>query len=100
MCNRGSRPDHISALAADPEFTDALRMAEGQAISEAARALLADLLANHATLRELRDNHHGMDFVRLRAAVELDAAALRWRQAGDLEKRILALEEAAKNVKS
>jgi hypothetical protein len=77
-----------------PLFTAELRLAESEAVNTAARGLLADLLANHATLRELRDNPKAPESIRLRAAVELDAAALRWRQAGDIETRLTALEAA------
>ena len=79
-----------------PEFVAALRQAEAETVGAAARGLLADLLANHETLREVRDDKNQPAGVRLRAAVELDAAALRWRQAGDLETRLSELETVLK----
>jgi len=82
-----------------PEFTTALRAAETQTLSEAARGLLADLLANHQTIRAIRDDLTQPAPVRLRAAVELDAAALRWIQTADLSERLSELERAVYDAK-
>ncbi len=78
----------------EPNFLVELRKAEGAAISEAVRALIADLRANHETLRALRDNTDESSSVRLRAAVELDNSLLRWRELFNVEDRIAALEDA------
>lgn len=81
-----------------PEFLAELRKAETLAISEAARALVADLLENHSVMRGIRDDETQHGSVRVRAAEALDAAALRWRQAGELEDRLLELERRAANA--
>ena len=82
-----------------PLFVAELRRAESEAISAAARGLLVDLFANHAALREIRDSPGANDSVKVRAIAELEAAAMRWRNSGDIEARICTLEEKIKNDK-
>lgn len=80
---------------ADPLFQHALRQAETDAISEAVRVLVADLKANHETLRRLRDNPPpDKPELSLRAAIALDNSLLRWRELLDVEIRVTRLEEA------
>lgn len=76
----------------EPEFKAELRRAEDALIADAVRALVADLLANHTVMRMVRDDTEHPAAVRLRAAMALDASALRWRELGDIESRLAALE--------
>jgi hypothetical protein len=78
----------------EPSFIAELRQAEGDVISGATRALIADLKANHETLRAIRDDQGQPASVRLRAAVALDDALLRWRELQNVEQRLAVLEEA------
>jgi hypothetical protein len=77
----------------EPSFIAELRQAEGDVISEAARALIADLKANHDTLRTIRDDQSQSASIRLRAAIALDDALLRWRELQNVEQRLAVLEE-------
>lgn len=76
----------------EPGFRAALLAAEGQAIDGAVRGLVADLAANHETLRTIRDDKDLPAAVRLRAAMALDASLLRWRELRNIEARLAALE--------
>lgn len=82
-------------LAEDADFQQALSAAESAAISEAVRATGADMAANFATMREIRDDLELPASVRLRAAQTLDGSLLRWREIASIEERLVALEERA-----
>ena len=75
-----------------PEFISELRQAEEDIISDAVRALVVDLQANHQTLRSVRDDITQPGSVRVRAAVALDDSLLRWRELLTIETRITELE--------
>ena len=75
-----------------PEFVAELRKAEAEIISDAVRALVVDLSANHQTLRAIRDDETQPGSVRVRAAVALDDSLLRWRELLTIETRITELE--------
>jgi hypothetical protein len=77
----------------EPGFIAELRQAECNVISEASRALIADLKANHETLRAIRDDQGQSASIRLRAAIALDDALLRWRELQNIEQRLAVLEE-------
>jgi hypothetical protein len=76
---------------AEDDFQDALRSAEGQLVNHAARRLLTltdDAIAALASnLDEYSKPAHS-----LRAAELVLSHVLRWRELGDLEARIAALE--------
>lgn len=78
----------------DETFVLALREAEGQAIAEAVRGLIADLQTNLAVMRAVRDNQDSPEAVRLRAAQALDGSLLKWREAQNIEERLAELEAA------
>lgn len=80
---------------ADADFQRALSAAESAAIAEAVRATGADMAANFATMREIRDDSEIPASVRLRAAQVLDASLLKWREIASIEERLVALEERA-----
>lgn len=84
-------------LAEDAGFQQALSAAESAAISEAVRATGADMAANFATMREIRDDLELPASVRLRAAQTLDGSLLKWREIASIEERLTALEERASN---
>ena len=75
-----------------PEFVAELRKAESEIISDAVRALVVDLSANHQTLRAIRSDETQPGSVRVRAAVALDDSLLRWRELLTIETRITELE--------
>ena len=77
---------------AEPGFVQALNVAESGVISEAVRALIADLKANHGTLRTLRDDLKLPASVRLRAAQALDDSLLRWKELQNTDERLAGLE--------
>ena len=76
-----------------PEFISELRQAEEDIISDAVRALVVDLSANHQTLRAIRSDETQPGSVRVRAAVALDDSLLRWRELLTLETRIAEIEK-------
>jgi hypothetical protein len=78
----------------DPAFRMALGVAESDVIDGAVRAMLADLDANRAVMREIRDDYDYGPAVRLRAAVALSDDLLRWRELRNVEARLVALEAA------
>lgn len=78
----------------DDSFALALRAAEGEMIGEAVRALIADLRANHETMRGIRDDQENSESVRLRASQALDASLLRWREILNVDQRLADLEAA------
>ena len=65
----------------------------GDLISEAVRALVADMSTNHETMRMIRDNQEYSESVRLRTAQTLDASLLKWRELLDVEQRLTKIEE-------
>lgn len=78
----------------EPDFSQAMRQAENEAIGAAVRALVGDLVANFATMRAARDDTTEPAAVRLRAAQALDNSALRWIELRELTDRISRLEAA------
>lgn len=80
----------------DRAFQSELKQAEGAIISEAVRALINDMAVNHEVMRDIRDGRAAPN-VKLRAAIALDQALLKWREALDLEQRISELEKAVFN---
>ena len=78
----------------EPVFQQALHEAETAAIADAVRALIADLSANHAVMREIRDSKSDnvTPRVRLSAAQALDNSLLHWRELLNVEERLERLE--------
>ena len=76
----------------DPEFTAALRQAEGELLDAATRRLLAGQAAALDALEELIDHPGTSDGVRRQAARDWLEICLRYRAMHDLEGRIAELE--------
>lgn len=77
----------------DGQFQRELKSAEGAIIAEAVRWLINDMAVNHATMREIRDGRAAPN-IKLRAAIALDQALLKWRESLDIEQRLSELEKA------
>ena len=77
----------------DRVFQSELKRAEGEIIAGAVRSLINDMDVNHAVMRDIRDGRAAPN-IKLRAAIALDQALLKWREALDIEQRISELEKA------
>ena len=75
-----------------PTVTAALRRQADDVLSEAARLARAELAANRATLRELRDSKDTPPNVRLAAAARLTDDALRLTSDQDIAQRLSDVE--------
>lgn len=75
------------------DFKLALTHAKGEVLTDAVRVLITDMQANHRTMIDIRDNEKNDASLRLRAAIALDNSLLKWRELGNVEERLAALEE-------
>lgn len=82
----------------DKNFQAELRRSEGEIIGGAVRSLINDMNINHEVMRNIRDGRGPVN-VKLRAAIALDQALLKWREALDIEQRLTELEKAVFNGK-
>jgi hypothetical protein len=87
----------INRYLADDYFLAELHKAEAEIIGAAVRSLITDMPKNIEVMREIRDKQHAPLSVRLRAAQLIDQSLLKWREALDIEERLLALEQAVNN---
>jgi len=77
----------------DPDFTRALKQAEGDLISNNIRELIKDLDVNRQTIMDIRDDPKTPEHVKLKACMALDSSVKSWRDLQNLETRITNLEE-------
>jgi len=75
-----------------PHFRAELRRRESIQTTEHTVSLTVELANNRALMIMARDDETAHYSVRLRAAVELENSLLRWKQHGEIEERIAALE--------
>lgn len=78
----------------DPQFMKELSQAEKQALNQASRELLAGQAEALATIREVMA--YGQPATRLKAANDWLTLLFKFRETGQLEERITALEERIK----
>ncbi len=77
----------------DPSFAASVEEARGALVERTSAQLLGATEQAVAALRDLLDT--GPPAVRVRAALGLLATAAAWRESGDTERRLTALEAAA-----
>jgi len=81
-----------------PVFVAALRAAESRLLDAHVRGLIRDLANNRDVIGSVRDDGNNSPGVRLRAAVEIDRSALRWRSQQTLTQQLEELEQRMQEI--